>query len=33
MHDDLIDGVLDWVEDNINKPISQADVVKKSGYS
>ncbi|MBB7457480.1 helix-turn-helix domain-containing protein [Escherichia coli] len=33
MHDDLIDGVLDWIEDNINMPISQADVVKKSGYS
>lgn len=33
MHDDLIDGVLDWIENNINMPISQADVVKKSGYS
>ncbi|EJU2334122.1 hypothetical protein N4I22_004421, partial [Escherichia coli] len=33
MHDDVINGVLDWVEDNINMPISQTDVVKKSGYS
>lgn len=33
MHDDVINGVLDWVEENINMPISQADVVKKSGYS
>ncbi|EPL1175485.1 helix-turn-helix domain-containing protein [Morganella morganii subsp. morganii] len=33
MHGDLIDSVLDWVEDNINMPISQTDVVKKSGYS
>lgn len=33
MHDDVINGVLDWVEENINMPISQVDVVKKSGYS
>lgn len=33
MHDDLIDGILDWIEDNINMSISQFDVVKKSGYS
>lgn len=33
MHDNLIDDILDWIEDNINKPISQSDLVKKSGYS
>ncbi|MBT0364314.1 helix-turn-helix domain-containing protein [Morganella morganii] len=33
MHDDLIEAVLDWLEDNIDKPITQTDVVRKSGYS
>lgn len=33
MHDKIINDILDWIEDNLTKPISTIDVIKKSGYS
>ncbi len=33
MHDKIMNDILDWIEDNLTKPISTIDVIKKSGYS
>lgn len=28
MHDKIINDILDWIEDNLTKPISTIDVIK-----
>ena len=30
MHDKIINDILDWIEDNLTKPISTIDVIKKN---
>lgn len=33
MKENLLQAILDWIEENLNSPLSQDDVIKKSGYS
>ncbi|WP_311752667.1 helix-turn-helix domain-containing protein [Proteus columbae] len=33
MKENLLQAILDWIEENLNSPLSQNDVIKKSGYS
>ncbi|MCM2367799.1 MULTISPECIES: helix-turn-helix domain-containing protein [Proteus] len=33
MKNNIIKAILDWIEKNINSPLSQDDVINKSGYS